>query len=208
MVGGEEKRSVTSAPQPVSTAVNARLFLLLLLFAAQTRAQTAPPIGLDYSFGARLLKPNLAGDVYEVEGRRFLSPRRLKPYFQASGDEQAIAAFGEFQRERRKGHLLEGVGSVAAVGAPILFIASILTAAGIGPSGRSTDSRWMLYSSGGLLVGSLVCGFAAKRHHRRAYQWLHWSIDRYNGYTRPLHLGLAPVVSPGGVAGGRVVVSF
>lgn len=184
--------------------MTARLFALLLLFTVQTRAQTAPPIGLDYSFGARLLKPNLGGDVYEVEGRRFLSPRRLKPYVQASGDGQVIAAFGQFQRERRKGHLLEGVGGVAVVSAPILFVASILTAAGVGPSGRSPDSRWMLYSSGGLLVGGLVCGFTAKRHHHRAYEWLHWSIDRYNGYTRPLQLGFAPQIP----LGGRAVFTF
>jgi len=188
--------------------MTARLFALLLLFAVQTHAQTAPPVGLDYSFGARLLKPNLGGDVYEVEGRRFLSPQRLEPYFEASGDGQALAAFGEFQRERRKGHLLEGVGGVAVVSAPILFIASILNAAGVGPSGRSSDSRWMLYSSGGLMVGGLVCGLAAKRHHRRAYEWLHWSIDRYNGYTRPLQLGFAPAVASDGLVGGRVVFSF
>lgn len=188
--------------------MTARIFALLLLFAFQTHAQTAPPIGLRYSFGAQLLKPNLGGDVYEVEGRRFLNPRRLAPYIQASDDLQTVAAFEEFQRERRKGHLLERVGATAVISAPILFIASILTAAGVGPSGRSPDSRWMLYSSGGLMVGGLVCGFAAKRHHRRAYEWLHWSIDRYNGYTRPLQLGVAPAVSSDGLVGGRVVFSF
>ncbi len=193
MVGGEEKGGVTSAPKQFLSAMKFQISALLLVFVLQTHAQTAPlpPIERSYSFGAWLVKHNLRGDVYRVGEQRFISPIRLKPFIEASGDAQALATFEQYRRKRRVGTLLDVTGGAVCATGSVLLMAGAFSGLFTGPgSPQRQESNRFLRAGVWTVVGGAALGISAKIPHRRAYEILHLSIDQYNGtvgvqVTRP-----------------------
>jgi hypothetical protein len=159
------------------------LFALLVATAAGTQAQEIyfePRADTLQSITRRSSFWSVSGYRFEYGSENYSSPRRLRPYFLASGDSLALNLFEKSRRKKRTATLVHIAGGIAAAFGVVLLVSDAIN---VITTNNSSNSRAI---PGGILTGIGVGGGVTGMLLRtRSNAILFSAIDRYNQSRRP-----------------------
>ena len=191
MVGGEKKGGLNLLMKffILKLKFMKRLLLVIALDLA-TNALQAQTDTLK-----RIIAPKTAlkgRGEYRYGDQKIRNPRRLAPYFYASGDTAVIRLFEDYRGRRRQSNLIFGLGGGVTLAGMVLFTSGAIVGfqRNLFNNGTSNPAGLGQRTAGSILfVGGLGTEILAYFVQRKAYKILGQGVSRYNqGRAAPVSL--------------------
>lgn len=129
---------------------------------------------------------------YRYGDQKIRNPRRLAPYFYASGDTAVIRLFEDYRGRRRQSNLIFGLGGGVTLAGMVLFTSGAIVGfqRNLFNNGTSNPAGLGQRTAGSILfVGGLGTEILAYFVQRKAYKILGQGVSRYNqGRAAPVSL--------------------